>query len=92
MVKKEFIKRYRVNFTFNDASAGEVRLVGDFNDWNTGIPVMKRDGNGSWRKTVMLPPGDYEYRFLVDGRWECDPRNAESRVNCYGTLNNLIRL
>lgn len=92
MKGKESIKRHRINFVYNNADAIEVRLVGNFNDWNVNISVMKHDGNGTWRKTVMLPSGEYEYKFLVDGQWENDPSNANARVNCFGTTNNLIQV
>ena len=35
---------------------------------------------------MMLEPGTYEYRFLVDGEWQTDP-DAEVVSNPYSTQN-----
>lgn len=85
-------KKRRVQFEIAAGEAREVRLLGDFNGWKPGAHVMKKDGAGIWRRTVMLPPGTYEYKFLVDGHWVNDPQNNNVRHNSYGTANNLIQI
>lgn len=70
--------------------AEEVVLLGDFNNWNPEKHPMKKDDNGMWRKTVMLYPGSYQYKFLVDGHWQEDPQNVMTCPNCFGTQNNLL--
>jgi 5'-AMP-activated protein kinase regulatory beta subunit len=85
-------KRQRVNFTIEAPEAESVFLVGDFNGWNEKKHPMKQNGNGTWRKTIMIGPGTYEYKFLVDGNWKNDPNNANASNNNFGTQNNWIRL
>jgi hypothetical protein len=51
---------------------------------------MKRLDNGRWEKIVTLAPGQYQYKFLVDGKWRRDPANDNLCPNCFGTLNNVI--
>lgn len=53
---------------------------------------MKTSGNGVWEKIVMLPPGRYEYKFLVNGSWHNDPVNSECCDNEFGTQNNVIHI
>jgi 1,4-alpha-glucan branching enzyme len=84
-------KRRRVTLSLEFPSAGEVFLMGDFNDWNPTMHPMKNDGNGIWKKTVMLFPGTYEYRFKVDGQWANDPNGRTCR-NAFGTFNNVIEV
>ena len=48
--------------------------------------------NGTWEKTVMLPPGQYEYKFLVDGKWTIDPQNNQTSQNDFGALNSILNL
>ena len=55
------------------------------------IPVeMKKDKDGVWRKIVMVYPGRYEYKFLVDGCWQLDPQNEDCCVNSFGSRNNVL--
>ncbi len=89
---KQKIKRRKVTFSLDAAEAGEVFLMGNFNDWNPKMHPMKADGNGIWNKTVIIPPGKYEYKFLIDGNWIEDPKNDQTCPNCFGTLNSVFNL
>lgn len=89
---KPRIKRRKVIFSLEANNATEVILMGDFNSWNPKKHPMKRDENGVWEKVVIIPPGKYEYKFLVDGRWKEDPQNDQRCFNCYGTYNNLLNV
>ena len=84
------ITRRRVTFSFNRPDAGNVSLVGEFNNWDPEKHPMKCDDNGLWTKTVVVEPGVYEYKFLADENWMIDTENDQSRLNAYGTLNSLI--
>jgi hypothetical protein len=53
---------------------------------------MENDGNGKWNRTVMIPPGKYEYKFLADGRWLEDPCNDQRCPNCFGSANSVLDL
>jgi hypothetical protein len=53
-------------FIHNDSSATSVAIVGEFTK-SDGLP-MSRAGAGQWARTVMLPPGYYGYRFLINGK------------------------
>lgn len=83
-------KRRRTVFTIDAPGAKEVFLLGDFNGWNPLKHPMKKNKAAAWEKTVMLYPGRYEYKFLVDGRWMGDPANEQTCPNCFGTRNNVL--
>lgn len=87
---KQKVRRRKVSFSLKAPKANEVVVVGDFNEWEIGRHLLQRNDIGVWQKTAMLPAGRYEYRFLVDGRWENDPNNQELCYNCFGTLNNVL--
>jgi len=89
---KKKIKRKKVTFSVDLSGAKEVILMGDFNHWNSKKHLMKKDGNGVWNKAVILPPGNYEYKFLVDGQWKEDPQNDQTCLNCFGSYNNILNL
>ena len=82
--------RRRVIFSLESPDAKEVILMGDFNQWNPKKHPMEKYKNGVWKKTTMLFPGTYEYRFMVDGQWKNDPNNNQTRANQFGTKNNFI--
>jgi len=59
--------------------ARTVQLAGDFNKWNPAKePLLNVSGLGLWQKTVSLPPGRYEYKYVIDGNWVLDPANSET--------------
>jgi hypothetical protein len=65
-----------IEFTFDDPSAGSVSLAGDFNNWNMNADPLTQDGDGVWRVVVDIEPGEYEYKFVVNGsEWIADPEN-----------------
>jgi len=79
-------------FSLEATEAKKVVLMGNFNDWSLKKHPMQRDENGMWNKTVMLSPGKYEYKFLVDGQWREDPLNDRLCPNCFGTQNSVLDL
>ena len=89
-IPREKIKKRRVTFALRAPNAEEVILLGDFNRWNEKKHRMKKDENGIWKKVVIIPAGRYEYKYLVDGRWQIDPKNRDVCPNCFGSLNNII--
>jgi len=89
---KQTMKRQRVTFSLEATKANEVILMGDFNNWDPKVHPMKNDGDGIWNKTVMIPPGESEYKFFADGQWIEDPRNDQNCTNCFGTYNSVLNL
>jgi 1,4-alpha-glucan branching enzyme len=92
IIPKKKIKRRKIMFSFESSDAKEVILMGDFNNWNPKKHPMKKDGDGKWTKAVILPPGQYEYKFLVDGQWKEDPQSERNCPNKFGTYNNVFNL
>ena len=60
-----------------------VYLIGDYNDWGHGraglvfdpkYAMTGPDTNGVWRGIIKAPPGEYRYKFAIDGdHWVADP-------------------
>ncbi len=80
----------RVEFKLMAPQAQQVFVCGSFNNWSAEADPMKRDKTGLWKKTRSLPPGRYEYKFIVDGVWTLDPDCPDTAVNQFGTINNVI--
>ncbi|MCJ7750570.1 MAG: glycogen-binding domain-containing protein [Armatimonadetes bacterium] len=81
----------RLLFSLLARNAKDVRLVGDFTDWEAKPIIMDRmkPRSRTFGAVVDLPPGTYQYKFIVDGKWVEDPK-AESVANDFGTSNSVI--
>lgn len=55
-------------------NASKVILSGNFNKWKTRELEMKKNNTG-WELPQVLAPGNYQYKFIVDGQWITDPAN-----------------
>ena len=81
-----------VIFEFFNLAATAVSLAGTFNDWQPRVTPMKQQSAGKWMAELMLKPGRYEYRLIVDGRWLDDPMAARFAANPFGGLNSVIEV
>jgi 1,4-alpha-glucan branching enzyme len=79
----------KTEFSLSAPQAQGVSTAGDFNQWNPSSHPMKMDEEGIWRISLALNPGQYEYRFFVDGEWQNDPNCFSSVENPFGTSNSL---
>ncbi|UCD28757.1 MAG: isoamylase early set domain-containing protein [Planctomycetota bacterium] len=71
-------------------SCKRVQLVGEFNNWQPEKGRMTRQKDGSFRKQVNLDPGEYRYKFFVDGNWVEDPQADGLVPNEFGTFDSLV--
>jgi chromosome partitioning protein len=78
-----------VMFSIEAFDAEQVHLAGDFNDWTLDGNEMEPSG-GVWTKVVKLPPGRYRYRYVIDGRWQSDPLNADVEPSAYGGDDSIL--
>lgn len=58
-------------------SAKQVCLAGDFNDWRHDELCMEKKED-VWAFDYVLKPGNFTYRYYVDGKWMPDPTNPHS--------------
>jgi 1,4-alpha-glucan branching enzyme len=97
-----------VIFQFYAPSARYVTLAGDFNAWggtahgvyDPNIDRMYDDGthgdktkeDGVWTIIKLLPPGVYQYKFVIDGvNWVLDPSNPE-KIQNGPFINSVLRV
>lgn len=79
--------KQKVTFAYVAPGAQSVLLAGDFTGWQQAPVSLKKDKGGVWKKTVLLPPGRYQYRLLVDGQWRDDPECPNRQANQFGGEN-----
>jgi cytoskeletal protein CcmA (bactofilin family) len=70
-------ERITYKFLYYMPDAESIALTGDFIDWDPeGIPMV-RDAQGTWSTLYALPPGEYKYKFIIDGEAVPDPDVAD---------------
>lgn len=82
----------RVYFALHAPDAGEVFVAGSFNNWDPAARPLKCDSKGNWRTWMSLPPGEYQYRFVVDDQWIEDPGCQRRSANPYGSHDSVFRV
>ncbi len=87
------IKRnYPVVFKFPAKEEHDfVSVFGSFNDWNRKEYRMKKKGE-FYETVVFVRPGNYQYKFFVDGKEYCDPFNSDSVGNGMGGFNSVLEV
>lgn len=79
-----------IRFEFHSERAQAVFIAGTFNEWRSDATPMIPLGEGRWVKELVLLPGRYEYRYVVDGEWVSDPLVPEQIPNPHGGHNSVL--
>ncbi len=81
-----------VRFEFTHPTATTVCVAGCFNHWQPEAKALHPSGSGHWLKETALPPGSYEYCFVVDGQWIPDPQAKDCVNNPFGGRNSILKV
>jgi 1,4-alpha-glucan branching enzyme len=84
--------RKPVRFELIHATARSISIIGSFNGWRHDATPMSRVGADRWFQVLLLPPGTYEYQFLVDGKWMPDPQARKTTPNQFGEVNSILKV
>ncbi|MBD3179102.1 MAG: hypothetical protein GF417_05635 [Candidatus Latescibacteria bacterium] len=81
-----------IRFSLNSRDAESVAIAGDFNNWSRTADQLNFDERrGVWETVIPLPPGEYEYKFVIDGKeWIADPGNPKATEDGFGGYNSII--
>ena len=101
MIKKQYLKSKpscKVTFTFPKEAvvdATEIRVVGDFNNWDWESGTIMKATKTEYKATIELPTGNnYEFRYLMaNGGWAND-WDADAYVPSpyYGIDNSVVTI
>jgi 1,4-alpha-glucan branching enzyme len=79
----------KVIFKFQAGWTRQVFLSGDFNNWDEKSHPMKRMGD-IWQLELQLPPGEYRFKYLVDGFWHNDREAHKYVPNVWGSDDSVV--
>ena len=85
-------KPRKIKFQIAAEPESKVYLAGTFNDWDPIAIRMRRNGNGTFAATLLLPQGRHEYKFVVNGTWQMDPNCPQWTPNSLGSLNSVVEV
>ena len=90
--KKDIEAFRKVNFSYQPSKiVKEVYLVGGMNDWNLKSNRMLESTKGVYEISLLLKPGEYQYKFLEDGMHYVTDQNASSFADDgFGGQNSII--
>jgi hypothetical protein len=81
-----------VAFSLQLSGAHSVAVIGSFNEWHpNGYEMHRNDQFQTWSIQLRLPPGRYEYAFLVDGQEIiADPQAPFYQDDGFGNQNGVL--
>lgn len=81
-----------VQFRFVATEAADhVAIAGDFNQWRVNHDVMDEVAPGIWETELLLAPGEYQYKFVInDHVWVTDPSSGALVSDAFGGQNSSI--
>ncbi len=100
MIKKQYLKSkslYKVTFSLPKEAAKdakEVKLVGEFNNWETSNGVAMKATKKDYTAVLELETGrEYQFRYLIDQQtWENDWQADNYVATPYGVDNSVVVL
>lgn len=71
----------------------KVLVTGSFDNWNKEKDrLIDTKWNGVYELTLPLDPGNYIYKFIVDGKEIIDPANSEKTPTGFDDFNSVLRI
>lgn len=90
-VEFPFVQGGQVLFRYyGDNSTKSVKVNGSFNNW-VDLPLTNV-GNNVWELQIPLKSGEYNYGFIVNGKWMPDPLNRNKTVDNFGNPLSVLKV
>ncbi|MFH1755327.1 MAG: glycogen-binding domain-containing protein [Candidatus Latescibacterota bacterium] len=80
----------RIRLRVHAPGAMRVAVSGSFNSWNPEAAPLRPAGDGWWEVYIELPPGRYEYTYVIDGVWQTPPEAQITVDDGFGGRNGIL--
>lgn len=77
-------------FELEAPQAKQVFLSGEMTHWDTQKIAMSKNKQGKWQTSVDLGPGQWLYKFIVDGQWITDPATSLNDADGMGGRHSFL--
>jgi 1,4-alpha-glucan branching enzyme len=99
-IKKQYLKTKpvcKVTFSLSTREAKDISkaaVVGEFNGWDKGATIMKKQKAGGFATNLDLEKGrEYQFRYLINGdKWSNDKKADKFAPTPFGEENSVIVL
>jgi len=93
-ISPECLAEVQFTLRLSEGKFQTVAIAGDFNQWNSQSNCLEDpDCDGIWTATLKLPPGRYEYMFVLDGKeWVPDPNAIKFVKDGFGNKNAILEI
>jgi 1,4-alpha-glucan branching enzyme len=81
-----------VAFALHAPHAKNVYVAGEFTNWIAKAVPLHRKRDGTWFTQVLLKPGRYQYKLVVDDQWQNDPAAVETVPDGFGGTNDVVEV
>lgn len=78
-----------VAISIHAPAAREVYVAGAFDPYWQKRHALTKTAGGRWTLALDLPPGRYEFQFMVDGQWRHD-ESLPMIPDAFGGYNNVL--
>jgi 1,4-alpha-glucan branching enzyme len=85
-------KMREVKFQAMAPDGSAVFLAGSFNNWDPEALALSHNGDGVYERTVQLPAGRHEYKYVINGVWRIDAQCKQWMPNSLGSLNSVVEV
>lgn len=79
-----------VRFELDRPAATQVSLAGEMTEWDKGKIPMSKSADGKWQTVTELSPGQWLYKFVVDGQWIADPATGDNDADGNGGRHSFV--
>jgi len=81
----------KVLFRIYAPSASHISLIGNFNNWNPNIDVLKKNEDGYFELEKKVAPGKHIYQYRVDGENRYDKNNNQLKFHkIFGSVSYFL--
>ena len=91
ILKRSVKKNIPYSFDPQGKTYQSVQLAGDINNWQPEQTQLSLK-DGKWSTNLVLNPGRYSYKVVVDGSWILDPAAKDSTSNGMGAFNSILKV
>jgi len=62
-----YLPKTEIIFKVKGQKINRISIIGDFNNWDENVNLLRQESDGYWTGSIMLSPNKYLYQFLING-------------------------